>query len=367
MNNLVVENLKNLLEQSGNSWIFLSPNSIGEVIFCCGFAKGFVQQHGGPLVLCLRPEHLEIPKWFYPNRFKFIIANAMELMRAYSDFRLISSAEFKRGHPINLSPLHYDGDRVNQLHLLTFIRQGYGGLSITDAFRYMLRLNWSTQIERPRNPCASPAAHAFSRKYAPGTYVVFFPGNNTTMPAPNLLWEKLSQKYLQLGFRVLVNLKGSCLNASPNWPPQVEFCHFGIIEAVIVSLQSHAVIGGANGLIGTIAFFSKSNYGNPIINILVTNKICIEINHSGSAVSYSTVDSGSIAHALSAREMIAGNQNVTEWRVNLEDNSKTIESICGHIMECRKDSPHIIAPIKVPEGAEPEPVDFDSKFIAPNF
>jgi hypothetical protein len=63
---ILTKNLMLLLECSGNSWILMSPNSIGEAYITCGFAKGFLDTHGGPVTLCLKPEHADIPKWFYP-------------------------------------------------------------------------------------------------------------------------------------------------------------------------------------------------------------------------------------------------------------------------------------------------------------
>ena len=83
-----INQLKDIVDsirkQTPRGWILMSPNSIGEVLVTCSFARSLVEKTGYPITLCVRPEHKAMVEALYPNRFIAVVAMNMELMRSFS-------------------------------------------------------------------------------------------------------------------------------------------------------------------------------------------------------------------------------------------------------------------------------------------
>ena len=136
-------------KQTPRGWILMSPNSIGEVLVTCAFARSLIEKTGYPITLCVRPDHKLLVETLYPNRFTAVVGMDMELMRSFSTSGFIPPGHFDIDFPVNLSPLHYGDGRLQDIHYLIFNRCGKSGLSVSDVWRYMLHLDWDTPMERP--------------------------------------------------------------------------------------------------------------------------------------------------------------------------------------------------------------------------
>ena len=357
------KNYKSILKQSSGDWMFLSPNSFGEVFIACSFAKSFMQQHGGPITLCVRDIFKDIPNIFYPNRFKSIITMDMETMRSFSDYGFIDSRVFKKRMPINLSPLHYQEDTVSRLHRLSYLRRGFGGLSITDAFRYMLNIDWNAPIEKPYFiQQTNPQNILRKLGLANSNYILLLPSNNTTIPAPPNLFLLIAQKFIKMGYNVISNSKGGCIKSRINYPPEVLHYDLSLSDAIELAWGAHSVIGGGNGLITFLQFYNSQKDVGPNIHMLLTDKICTRYDLLNSDWPNAFVNTEFEISSHGWRELVTNPARFTEWKVSSNVSQSDIDRMSDDITCNNKDSDFAFKQMKIPNGCEPIAVDFDPDF-----
>ncbi len=356
--------LEEMKKQSPTGWILMSPNSIGEVLFACAFARSFISTHGGPVTLCVQPHHASIPEQLYPGRFVRVVPLNMNVMRAFSETGFVPPNYFGRDYPINLSPPHYGDGRMMEFLNLMFKRHGYGGLSVADAFRHMLHLDWNAPMEKPF------AARLRENKsllrqlnLEPTSYVLLFSGNSTNIPAPKEFWIALAGRYLAQGVKVVVNTKGAVIAERIEFPNGVIHAQLDVIDALALAQHARFVVIGNNGLLALMAFAATKCQESPHVHCLLTDKMCVHYDKLSVAYEEAFVPiEGLPAMHYGGRELISDPGRYTEWKVFTTEPPKTQEEIAQHIVSMRLDSPHIVPPMAVPDGIEPKAVEFDEAY-----
>lgn len=276
---MLLSQLKDIVDsirkQTPRGWILMSPNSIGEVLVTCGFARSLVEKTGYPITLCVRPEHKPFVEALYPNRFTAVVAMSMELMRSFSSSGFIPNNHFDIDFPINLSPLQYGGGCLAEFQNLLYKRQGSSGLSLGDIWRYMLHLDWDTPIERPCLDFFNKPNDILQRSgVEEGKYTLFQLGNNTNKPLPTGFWQPLESLFHQNKNPVLVNIKGAMLVGQSLTFNHVKQVELDILEALYMINKSHTTVSGNNGLMFISSFLDYTKEPKPNLHIVTTDKYC---------------------------------------------------------------------------------------------
>lgn len=231
------------------SWILMVPNGVGETAIVCGFAKGFVEQHGHGITLVTRDMFVPLAA-MYLGRFNTVMTAPFELMRDFSNFGIIPPNHFDVDFPFNTWAAQYGDGRYYKINEL-YVQHGHarGGLSLTDLFRHILRLNWNTPIERPviQEETKIKAAEIANRHgIIRGKSVILFPGNGSTTPAPYLFWEAISELFRKKrGFKIFANCRGAGI--LPNQMPKLDSDQLDLpvdLALAVSELAGHIVIGG---------------------------------------------------------------------------------------------------------------------------
>jgi len=310
----VVESIR---KQTPRGWILMSPNSIGEVLITCAFARSLIEKYQYPITLCVRPEHTEMVNALYPNRFTAVISMDMELMRSFSTSGFIPKDHFDIDFPINLSPLHYGDGRLNDIHDLVYKRNGSSGLTATDIWRHMLHLDWNSPMEKPCLDFFNQENSVFSSLgLNQNNYVFFLPGNNTTMPISASFWSHLEELFNQKNHTTLVNIQGSMLIDKSLLFNKTKQLNLGILDAAYLSNKSYMTISGSNGLMLLNSFLDYTDENKPFLQLIATDKYCKHYDKLANSwdeafVSYNAIPS--MYHG--APEMISQSGNINQWAI----------------------------------------------------
>jgi hypothetical protein len=241
--------LKQIKQDHPNSFIIMSPNSIGELLYTCGFAKSFINQYKSSIVLCVRPEHKPLVEAMYPNRFRAIVTMHMDLMSSYLSTGFVPYGYFGKDYPIVLCPVKYENGRILELKNLLITRAGQSGLSSTDAWRYMLRLNWDAQLEEPNMEWVGEYKDKF---YSIGieldNFALIQLGNNTNKPLPSHFYNYLEKQLSNRGHQVLANAHGSMLLPKDLVLTYSKMVKADAMAALALMKYSTITITGNNGL-----------------------------------------------------------------------------------------------------------------------
>ncbi|HVK99910.1 MAG TPA: hypothetical protein VM553_08860 [Dongiaceae bacterium] len=338
------EKLKEIVEairkQTPRGWILMSPNSIGEVLITCAFARSLIVTTGYPVTLCVRPEHAALVETLYPNRFSAVLQLGQEVMRAFSTSGLIPPDFFDIDFPINLSPMQHGGnDRLLQFHSLIYKRGGRSGMTLTDVWRHMLHLDWDAPMETPCMDYFMQDKPFLDQLGVAGAdYTLFQIGNNTNKPLPASFWASMEQMALERNLKVLVNLNGSMLVEKGLNFERAQICRLGILEALYVSYRSSSVVGGNNGLALSTAFLEYDENA-PVVNVITTNMYCkhyhlLAQEWENAFVPYDGIPS----IAAGAPELISTSARVNEWHVATGLSDDTYHHVANDIANENRDS-----------------------------
>lgn len=298
-------------------WILMSPNSLGEVFPSAGFARSLQESSGYPVTICVRPEHTAVVHTLYPNRMQAVVGMGMELMRAFSSTGFIPPNHHDIDFPINLSPLQFfDGKLIELLDLLS-LRGGRSGLTLSDTWRVMLRLDWDAPMEKPcLDHFQRPNAAFEGLGLRTGEYVLFQPGNNTNIPLPATFWRQLEERYLADGLEVLVNVRGSMLIDRTLSFRKARAVELDVLDALYVAQRSAAVVSGNNGLMVGNVLCDYLDRPSPAYHVVTTDKYCKYYEKLGTDWANAFVPHRGIpAIRRSAPDMVGQACNLKEWRV----------------------------------------------------
>ncbi len=201
--------LEEARDPARRSWIILNAHSIGETTIVCALAREFVKQHGHSITMIVQPDHLPITQMF-PDRFGRVLTVEQRFMH-HIVIQHLDSNRFELDVPFSAHQYDLGDCRGDELFSL-YKFPGRGGISQTDLFRYMLRLPWDSQMERPTIPPewdleAGRLAESIGMPI--GASVVLFPANTTRHAQfPDLFWETLAARLTKNGQAVFTNMKG---------------------------------------------------------------------------------------------------------------------------------------------------------------
>jgi hypothetical protein len=201
--------LEQVRDPQRRSWIIMNPTSIGDTAAVCSLAREFVKKHGYAVTMVVPPDHLPITQMF-PNRFLRVLTAERQIM-LYVINNFIDTNRFEVDFPFCAHPYDLGDCRGDELFYL-FKYPGRGGISFTDLMRYLLRLPWESQMERPT---ISPDWDAEALRLAQsvgmpvGKSVLLFPANSSPLPTiPDIFWETLAARLTANGYKVFCNMKG---------------------------------------------------------------------------------------------------------------------------------------------------------------
>lgn len=312
------------------SWILMVPNGVGETAIVCGFAKGFVEQHGYGITLVTRDMFVPLAA-MYPTRFNTVMTAPFDLMRDFSNFGIIPPNHFDVDFPFNAWAAQYGDGRYYKMNEL-YVQHGHsrGGLSLTDLFRHILRLSWDTPIERPiiQEETRKKADEIANRHgIIRGKSVILFPGNGSTTPAPYVFWETISNLFRKKrGFKIFANCRGAGI--LPNQMPKLDSDQLDLpvdLALAVSELAGHMVIGG-NGF--------------ALLALLANIKCKIDIILPRSVVHNNPgegVREVSIMHSSSRLNIpeLFNQDNFSEWLTPQEESPQVLRNLALDIVEDR--------------------------------
>jgi hypothetical protein len=326
----IVESIR---QQTPRGWILMSPNSVGEVLVTCGFAKALTEKYGYPITLCVTPLHAPLVKALYPDRFTAVVPMDQGVMRAFASPEFNTRERFDIDFPIVLSPVHYGGERLLALYTLIFTRNGSSGLSMPDLWRYMLHLDWDTPMEKPCTDIFQGDNSLLSKLGLQNKkYVLLQPGNNTNKPLPASFWESLESHYVKEGCEIIINAKGAMLIDRKLKLKHARQVDLDIAEATVVAYHSHCLASGGNGLLMVAGFLDYLQRKPPILHSLVTDKYCnrydkISTDWDNAFVTYD----GNPCTYTSHPEMLSFSANLSEWFVKTDLNPKAYKEVARDV------------------------------------
>jgi hypothetical protein len=241
--------LAGLRDPNQRSWIMLNPTSIGDTAIVCGFAREFVKRHGYGITLVVPEDHLPIVK-MYPDRFIRVFTVDRPGMH-YLLSNYVPPERFEVDVPFCAHPYDLGDGRIDQL-LYLFKYPGRGGLTNTDAYRYLLRLPWDAPLDRPKIPAQwdrEAAIMAEDIGMEVGKSVILFPANSSPHPQfRDVFWSALAARLQENGYKVFTNMKGG--NVRPQTMPIAGTTPIEVPVHLAPSLVSLAgrSISGAHGL-----------------------------------------------------------------------------------------------------------------------
>jgi len=253
MNILLQGQYARFLEQARDpqrrSWIIMNPTSIGDTATVCALAREFVMQHGYGITMVVPPEHFPITQMF-PNRFiRVMTADRPTMLQFLNSF--IDSNRFELDMPFCAHPYDHGDCRTDELMYL-FKFPGRGGISMSDLFRYLLRLPWHACLERPTIPSEwtmEAEEKAKSVGMERGGSVILFPANSSPIGQfSDIVWSTLVARLTARGERVFCNMTGG--NFRPTTMPIAGSIPIEIPVHLALPLVSIAgrTISGSNGM-----------------------------------------------------------------------------------------------------------------------
>jgi hypothetical protein len=201
--------LDNMRHPQQRSWIMLNPTSIGDTATVCALAGAFLKQHGHAITMVVPPDHLPIAL-MYPHRLIRIVPMDRPSMLSFIN-NYMDVSKFELDIPFCAHPYDHGDGRLDQIgYLLKY--PGRGGLTFTDTIRYLLRLPWNSELERPTIPAEwTEEAQRFAAEVGmiPGKSVTLFPASSSPVPQfPDMFWATLVDRLNARGYKVFCNMKG---------------------------------------------------------------------------------------------------------------------------------------------------------------
>lgn len=333
------EILESIKKQVPKSFIIMTPNSIGETLMTCAFAKSFCEQHKTKITLCIRPEHRVLVDNFYPNRFVAIVEMHMEVMRAFHTHGLARDDIFDIDVPIVVSPLSFLNGELLKLHNLIYIRKGVSGLTYSDTWRFMLRLDWNKPFERPNLKNVQNTDVLTKYGLDKNEYVLFQLGNNTNKPAPAVFWESLEEQYKKSNKRVVANLAGAMLFDKHTKFSSALQINANIVEAIQLAFHSKATVSSLNGLMMIDLLMGREQGSLSHTHLLITDYYCEHYNLLAKDWDSAFAPIEGVATAgTSSLDYFTSPDNVSEWKVLNQYNDSELRELTEHIAKIKQNS-----------------------------
>lgn len=233
--------LQSLRDPERRSWILLCPASFGDSALVCGLVSEFKKKHGGLVTLVLPTEHAElIPMYPAIDR---VDLQPRSIIQAMCHI-VPQPSEFEIDQLIVAHPYWCGDGRLEAFTELLGEKRG-AGAALDDLYRYILRLDWGSQFEKP-------VVKALSAEYVagidPGNSVILFPDNNSIPHFPVVFWEKLVSALKAEGKQVFTNCYGNMLGSRDEPIAGSELIRVTVTNAVPLCAYAGRVISGNNGM-----------------------------------------------------------------------------------------------------------------------
>lgn len=306
------DELDSLLAQIRNpnkrNWILMVPNSLGETVTVCGFAKSFLETHGFGITLVIPQSHALIAQC-YPDTFDRVVYLPLVVMRQFTETGYIPQNFFAIDFPYNTWPMQNGDGRIFDTYKLWIESVGAAGLSYLNLYRYILRLKWNAEFVKPAIPLfLKEKSNNFCKinKINKKT-VLLFVGNNTAKPASIALWRKIALYYQQQGMDVVINKFGSMLLPDDLEIPKTRFVDIPLDVALSVCEQAESFVSGSNGF----AFFALAANIDCNMHFLMSNAICYDYTK----ILYKSINYLEGCHQLTIPEITSKTNKLKEWIV----------------------------------------------------
>lgn len=234
------------------AWIVLCGYAIGETAQFCSLADEFVKTHGHGIILVVTPRQAPIAQ-MYAHRFLKIVSINYEWMNLMLRSGYIPQDRFEIDLPlsgcwIDLGFRHSNGIK----YLMRY--PGRGGVSLTDMFRFVLRLPWNSRLEPPKIlPEWEEDAWQLAKKVGlrVGRSVLLCPINNSGKKMPDVFWETTAARLIENGYKVFTNMGGiNSFNSPPTMPVKGTVpVDLPVHLAMIFMNLAGRVISGGNGML----------------------------------------------------------------------------------------------------------------------
>ena len=322
------DELDSLLAQIRNpnarNWILMVPNSLGETVTVCGFAKSFRETHGAGITLVIPQSHAVIAQC-YPDTFDRVVYLPLAVMRQFTETGYIPQNFFALDFPYNTWPMQNGDGRIIDTYKLWIESVGAVGLSFFNLYRYILRLKWDAKFIKPVIPVdVCEKANNFCKiNKINKTTVLLFVGNNTGKPAPIALWRKIALYYQQQGMDVVINKFGSMLLPDDLEIPKTRFVDIPLDVALPVCEQAESFVSSSNGF----AFFALAANIDCKMHLLMPNAICYDYTK----ILYKSINYLEGCHQLIIPEITSQTDKLKEWIVPAELDDVAIHEISNGI------------------------------------
>lgn len=239
--------LNSLRDENQRSWILINPTSIGDTWIVCALARAFKEQHGGPLIMVVKPGQAPLAQMYMQHIDKIIMID--DLLGVAG--RVERYATFDRDMPIIAHP-YWNGDgRLDLLNQL-YAYPGRGGITLSDCMRYVLHLDWSATTDLPTiHGVWRQAAETYAAQLGMvrGESVILLPDNNSNTPLPNEFWQSLADKLCAEGKMVFTNLAGNAYQGQRQEPfKNTHAISLTLDQAIPLVEYAGRAISGCNGM-----------------------------------------------------------------------------------------------------------------------
>lgn len=238
--------------QGRQTWIILCGYAIGETALFCAFADAFVKAHGHGIVLVITTKHIQVAN-MYAHSFLKTVVISDDLMRAILRSGYIPQDRFEVNKPLSACWIDQGFRMSDGIKYLPGIYPGRGGLSETDFSRFLLRLPWSSRLDKPRiAPEWEDQAWQLAKQVGlrSGRSVVLCPINNSTVKFPLLFWEAMARRLNELGYIVFTNVGGLTVTNGLSTMPIPGTTAVDLPINLVVPFVNFAgrVVSGPNGM-----------------------------------------------------------------------------------------------------------------------
>lgn len=245
--------LKILRDPEQRGWILMSPSSIGETYALCAFLSEFKHEHKLPITLVIPHGHGVVLEIFNITVKRVVFADVMT-MRRLSNYYGIPKGIFLPDMPINAWIGDEGGGGVGDLFKLWISSKGTKGLSLSDCYRFKLRLPWSSTMSVPVVPerLVNRGREIITEWGLDSPISLIHSGNNTNAPIPDSLIEKIYFHIGKQGHRIIVNEGGASFRSRRFDFDFIRYVDLNLEDAISVSLCVDRILGGSNGLMNLL-------------------------------------------------------------------------------------------------------------------
>lgn len=254
-----------LRDPSTQGWIFLNPTSIGDTMIVCALMKSFREKFGGPISMIVSQKQVPLIQ-MYAHRIDRAVTLSFNELEQVS-VHLAGAQVFCKDQPFVVHPFwHSPGQWERFFELFRF--PGRGGLSISDIFRFILRLDWDAPFDMPVIPPEwkeEAVRLAQQAGMVPGKSVILFPDNNSNPGFPMPFWEQLAAEFTKQGLAVFTNMAGNNKGGRAEPIRNTRSIDVTVRNAIPLVELAGRYVSGVNGLASMMDIARVNSLGTVLV------------------------------------------------------------------------------------------------------